>query len=630
MKKGVFTYLHSYSRSPLKINRLIVSAFLFTNNLKQIRNEQLIPYLIKESDVDFKNLIEFLEINESFGFEELIELFEFVISPEEKIVNGAIYTPKYIREYITNQTFDEFENLEEIKICDPACGCAGFLYTVSKELKRRTNLTYYEIFENNIFGLDIEQFSIERSRLLLLLLAVSNDEDEVNFIFNFYRGNSLSFNWSENIELFNGFDIVLGNPPYVCSRNMDDESLALIDNWSVSKSGHPDLYIPFFQLGVELLSPNGILGYITVNTFFKSVNGRELREYFSTNSFNMAIIDFRGEQVFKGRSTYTCLCFIKQERGEGVNYLRKPSKDIFDVKTGDYYFIPYSSLDNFNGWNLIDKKETEEIINIIESTGIPFSKKYESRNGIATLRNKIFKFIPDSENEGYYFRRENDELIGIEKDICRAIINSNTVESEEILKENSEQIIFPYTYENNVRQVISETDFRINFPCAYQYLVKNKKELSLRDNGKREYESWFAFGRTQSLDIKGYKLFFPHISDSPNFIIARDRDLLFYNGLAVFSDNIEELQILKALLETDIFWLYISQTSKFYVSGHRSISKTYIKKFGIPEFTQDEKNYILNHNDKEDIKFLIESKYYNRIDKYENELSLENNTAIPI
>ena len=630
MKKDIFKYLHSYSKSPLKINRLIVSAFLFTNNLRHIRNEQLRPYLINENDSDFDNLIEFLKIQESFKFEELIELFEFVISPEEKIVNGAIYTPKYIREYITTQTFTEFENLEEIKICDPACGCAGFLYTVSLELKRRTNLSYYDIFENNIYGLDVELFSIERSKILLLLLAISNGEDELNFVFNLYIGNSLSFNWGENLEIFNGFDIVLGNPPYVCSRNMDNESLILIDNWSVSKSGHPDLYIPFFQLGVELLSPNGILGYITVNTFFKSVNGRELREYFSNKRLSISIIDFRGEQVFKGRSTYTCICFIKQERGEGVNYLRKSSKNVFNVKANDYYFIPYSNLDNFNGWNLIDKKEIEDIINKIESTGTPFSIKYESRNGIATLRNEIFKFIPESENENYYFRKENNELISIEKGICRKIINSNTVESEEILNKNSEQIIFPYTYENNKRKVISETDFRTNFPCTYAYLLKNKKELSLRDNGKREYEAWFAYGRTQSLDIKGYKLFFPHISDSPNFIISYDTDLLFYNGLAVFSNNIEELRLLKAVLETDVFWLYISQTSKFYVSGHRSISKTYIKKFGIPEFSLDEKNYILNHHDKEDIKFLIESKYYSKLDKIENQSKLENKTTIPI
>ena len=75
--------------------------------------------------------------------EKLIELFEFVISPSDRIINGAIYTPSEIRDYIVQQTFRNNANiLNEVTIADISCGCSGFLYTASKELKRRTRNTF--------------------------------------------------------------------------------------------------------------------------------------------------------------------------------------------------------------------------------------------------------------------------------------------------------------------------------------------------------------------------------------------------------------------------------------------------------------------------------------------------------
>src|SRR5690606_9606478 len=129
------------------------------------------------------------------------------------------------------------------------------------------------------------------------LAAIVEGEDEEKFDFNIHIGNALDFSWNENVESFKGFDAVIGNPPYVCSRNIDEESRDLVMNWAVSKSGHPDLYIPFFEIGISNLRPGGILGFITMNTFFKSVNGRALREYFQQQKLRMEIIDFGAFQV---------------------------------------------------------------------------------------------------------------------------------------------------------------------------------------------------------------------------------------------------------------------------------------------------------------------------------------------
>ena len=188
--KNIFKYLESYSSLPKEVDKLIVSAFIEINNLRLRNNRFLRSYSIsKRKSAKRQKLLQFIEIIQSemedFNIEKLIELFEFVISPSDRIINGAIYTPCEIRDYIVHQTFKNNTNiLNEVTIADISCGCSGFLYTASKELKRRTRNTYQDIFQNQIFGLDIQEYSVIRSRLLLSLLALSEGEDVEEFHFN--------------------------------------------------------------------------------------------------------------------------------------------------------------------------------------------------------------------------------------------------------------------------------------------------------------------------------------------------------------------------------------------------------------------------------------------------------------
>ena len=140
--------------------------------------------------------------------------------------------------------------------------------------------------------MDISGYTIERAKILLSLLAVSYGEDEKEFHFNLKVGNALNFDWEKEYLTFEGFDIVVGNPPYVRAKHLSLDSKKLLENWEVTKSGNPDLYIPFFEIGLKYLKNTGVLGFITVNTFKRSVNARNLRDYFKSNQLNLSIIDF--------------------------------------------------------------------------------------------------------------------------------------------------------------------------------------------------------------------------------------------------------------------------------------------------------------------------------------------------
>ena len=105
MNNAIFTYLKSYSTDPFKVDRLIISAILYSLDLQNTGNQFLQQYIIQKEDDDNQNLKEFLSIHLFTEIEELIRVFEFVISPEDKILTGAIYTPKNIRDYIFEQCF---------------------------------------------------------------------------------------------------------------------------------------------------------------------------------------------------------------------------------------------------------------------------------------------------------------------------------------------------------------------------------------------------------------------------------------------------------------------------------------------------------------------------------------------
>lgn len=605
MNKEALTYLKSYSFNPLEVDRLIVSAFLQSNQIENVQNSVVNNLIIKKNDQDFQKLTEFLSIQIKIKSEDLIELFEFVISPAEKIVTGAVYTPNVIRDFIVDNTLSGAENYDGFKICDPACGCAGFLYTVAKKIKSNTNLSYADIFRNNIFGLDIQEYSVNRSKLLLSLLAIGTGEDQEIFEFNIYQGDALNFNWHEQIADFNGFQTILGNPPYVCSRNINVASKEYLKNWSVCTSGHPDLYIPFFEIGMTNLAQNGILGFITMNTFFKSVNGRALRKYFENSRFEFKIIDFGSLQIFNSKSTYTCICFIKNRLSDSVEYTKINTLDSLFSDDLIFNVIPYESLNPLNGWNL----QEVDLIRKIESVGTPLGKRFKSRNGIATLKNDIYIFDPVDEDEDFYYL-QNGKRFKIEKGICKDIINPNKLTRINEIGSLKKKLIFPYNRVDSTIKLMDEKEISNNFPEAFHYLSLKRDVLATRDRGKGKYEQWYAFGRNQSLEKLEHKLFFPHITPSiPNYVIDSDKNLFFYNGLAIIGENVEELKLLRKVMSSRLFWFYVKNSSKPYGSGYFSLSRNYIKSFGVPDFTDEENQYLLKEKNQNNIDQFLEAKY---------------------
>lgn len=620
MISSISRFLKNYSKDIQAINRLLVTSYVSIRNLNIVNNSIIRELLISEKEeIEHSALNSFIEILNreypNFALENLIELFEFVISPSEKEVNGAVYTPESIRRFIVSNTLSQFpiEQWENLSIADISCGCGGFFTTALDVIREHINISCYSLIEN-LYGIDIASYSIDRTRILLSLYAIEKGEDYDYLPINLYNANSLTFDWNtiDTVQENGGFDIIIGNPPYVSSSKISQESKDALCNWSVTRTGKTDLYIPFFQIALECLNDNGVLGYITVNNFYRSVNGRAFRTYVSYYGYDFKIIDFGAEQVFKGRSTYTCICIISKNVGD-VKYIKTLSSSLSKIVESDYTILPYNMLDNHEGW-LLQSLDVASNIKRIEGCGKPLGKVFNIKNGFATLKNEVYVLNVVKQDQDYYYTQtKKGEVFKIEKLICRDVIKPNTLKHEIELNEKIEKLIFPYTSSSQGLEIIPEDKLKNEFPMAYEYLLANRETLKKRDKGAREYEAWYAFGRTQALNISGYKLLFPYIADAPYFVISDNKDLLFYNGYALVSDDLRKLKIAQKILQSNVFWYYIKNSSKPYGGDYYALAKNYVKDFGYISLTKEEEEVLLKFETTDAINKFIEDKYSIRL-----------------
>lgn len=601
MLQRIFPFLkRNLTQDPLLINRIFVTLYITYNNVSTC-NSFVSKYIINNGDEDYKVLRQVLDFLKKqsvskLGLEDMIKLFEFVISPSDRIVTGAIYTSSKIRKRILENCLSMQQNLSSIRVADIACGCGGFLMDVAKYIHEKTGKSYFLVYQENIFGIDIQSYSIERCKILLNLLALSEGECS-EFEFNLLNADSLDFHSEGWNVSFTDFDVIVGNPPYVCGRNMEDGTKEKTKMYEVCNAGSTDLYIPFFQIAIEMIKENGMLGYITMNTFLKSLNARELRKYFMEGSYNISIVDFRGHQVFSGKSTYTCLFFLKKEKSEMLHYYCDENAEL--SKRSSYTDIPYSILDAEKGWNLNEHKVASKL----ESVGIPLAKFCQSRHGIATLSNKTYIFTPIDENDKFYYLEKETHIYQIEKEMCKDIVNSNKLNSDISLDKIKHKVIFPYQLCDGKAFLIDENVMKHKFPMTYKYLESQRDELARRDKGKgKDYPVWYAYGRTQSLVMPSIKLFFPKIANKPlRCALVNAPNLLLYNGMAFVGEDERKMRILQKIFESNIFWNYIVANSKPYSSGYYSLNGSNIKNFGIPIFTEKEVEELLSIQNKDDI-----------------------------
>ena len=235
---------------------------------------------------------------------------------------------------------DYREWLLSLKILDPACGSGAFLNAALKRLRTEHGLVekywmmlhpgelYFDnidnaILENNLFGVDINEDSTEIARLSLWLSTAKKNRKLSTLAGNIKCGNSLiadpsvagdkAFDWEKEFpQAFaqGGFDVVIGNPPYVQLQSMGGMSDVYAKCGYESYNKSADLYCLFAERGYKLLKKGGLLSFIMPNKWMLVDYGKELRRFLSHTALRQ-IINFGDVQFFKDATTYVCI-FVAQ------------------------------------------------------------------------------------------------------------------------------------------------------------------------------------------------------------------------------------------------------------------------------------------------------------------------------
>ena len=208
---------------PSVVDSLFVSAFVFVNGWEVAHNSVIKDLLGYEANT-VRDFIKVLKADGyTFCIEDLMRSFEFVISPSDRIVNGAVYTPPKVRRTIIKKCLSQCKHIANVRVADISCGCGGFLVDVALWIHKKAKKDFAKLFKENIWGIDIQDYAINRTKILLSLLAISEGED-VDFDFNLLCRDTLDYVDDSWDARYRDFDVIVGNPPYVCSRNQSVET----------------------------------------------------------------------------------------------------------------------------------------------------------------------------------------------------------------------------------------------------------------------------------------------------------------------------------------------------------------------------------------------------------------------
>lgn len=423
--------------------------------------------------------------------------------------------------------------LQNVTVLDPACGSGVFLISALRYLREENKRVHEilafgekggsllgddalvrDILTKNLFGVDLNDESVEITKLSLWLETASKNKPLTDLNARIKVGNSLiasksvdpakAFDWKKafpEVAQAGGFDVIVGNPPYVRVQLLDTAHTDhFMEMYSVPY-GKIDLSILFFERALGLLQPNGIAAFISSSQWMQADYGRKLRALFETSGQLIEVIDFGSLPVFEGATTYAAIFVmdnhaaaqmkkvkksIEYARIDGVDQLNTASVIAASRKTVEVYQKAKV------GWAFGDF----DLIRHLKKMKVRYQPLSAVGHGyVGDITGDVDSFIVSSE----WVKSE-----GIESGVLHPYISqANDVHRwEDVTSDN--QVIYPYVSgANGEPELLGDEEFKSKYPHAYQWLEKSKAKLENRRDTRKLYatgDGWFRHLRPGSFN----------------------------------------------------------------------------------------------------------------------------------
>ncbi|MEJ7927424.1 DNA methyltransferase [Sphingobium sp. AN641] len=491
------------------------------------------------------------------------------------------------------------DRLTALRIVDPACGSGVFLIMAFDYLKAElqqvnTKLAELsgtgmagdlldpdsEILTHNLFGVDVNSESVEIAKLSLWIKTARRGKVLDSLDANLRVGDSLiedasfayrshGFEWKTafpDIFAAGGFDVVLGNPPYVRMELIKPMKPWLERRYEVV-SDRADLYAYFFERGIKLLKPGGRLGFISSSTFFKTGSGAPLRDFLRAKAMLETVVDFGDHQIFDGVTTYPAILTMRAGApppGHELQFWKigeMPADSFADAFADAAKPFPQEVLGR-GSWEL--EGDALRALRAKITAGRPTLKDVYGSPlyGIKTGLNEAFVIDTPTKDR-----------------LCR-----DDPRSAELLKPFLEgKDLKRWRAESRGRWIIYIPKNRVqidDYPAIRDWLLPFRDKLEKRAT-KQE---WFELQQAQeaySALISQPKISYPHFSSVQLF--AFEKSGAFSNDKSYFCPSADAF--LLALLNSNCLWFILSNIAPAVRGGFHELRVQYVETLPIPPAT---------------------------------------------
>ncbi|EPM5995617.1 class I SAM-dependent DNA methyltransferase [Campylobacter coli] len=393
---------------------------------------------------------------------------------------------------------------------------------------------------------------------------------------------------------FKGFDLIIGNPPYIRQEELKELKPHLAKNYKVYK-GTSDIYTYFYELGFNVLKDRGggVLSYITSNKYTRAGYGEALREFLLKNVKFLEYTDLNGIKVFDSATVDTSiLCFEKSKSKDNKFKYLALSNEI--LKTCAYNIGLYKDFAEFSQNSLskesftFSDENTSALKAKIERIGTPL-KEWQGLNiyrGILTGYNEAFIITTEKRNEILANCKDEAEKERTAK-LIRKMLRGRDIKRYSYEWAGLWVIFIPWHFPNVEKpktMLENEQDLKEQYPSLYKHLLSHKERLSKRNKEETgiRYE-WYClqrWGANYYQEFEREKIGWQRITQEPSFILEKEYILLDSMAFMVANSK-NELKYLLGFLNSSLIFYYFKNIGHLYSDKGFLLSNQYVEKFPI-------------------------------------------------
>ncbi len=431
---------------------------------------------------------------------------------------------------------------------------------------------YYDKLQEKLSASEEEWKTLRNEHSFIKALDVANDKNffhwELEFPEVFFEGHRRKDN--------PGFDVVIGNPPYIPFQERDPHSTLYFSYAYLSAFRTYDIYVLFIERSISLLSLRGYFGFINPNKFISSQYGQKLKTLIQEQTQVRTLIDFHDASVFKDAINYPCILLLKREIPNNVSSIRylKIDQDNFKAFVHMQRFSELSSLPSFfiaKDWNQLSS-------DILSS----YAKKTFIISLVEFCKN-IYEGVRPGYEKAYLLTFEEANNLKIEKLLLRPAIKADRIDPYEInwseTGPDSMFIIFPYQWKGDNFVLLNLDDF----PNGKKYLEGFKDKLY--DNEAKGYPPLrYKYYHCPKQMAERNRIITPDISNKCEFAFDEEGKFVFPNtiyGLSLKDDLDISPYYLLALLNSSYIEAVIKSITPSVRGGFHRFKTEYLESLPI-------------------------------------------------